>query len=211
MTECQIPSCGRPVDDAALCNTCTANLRTDLADLAWLLDELWTVIAKQTAYGPTGGGRRAGGDPPLPSDRHAGTLIGSLRNILADTIRATDPHSGRRIAAETLRDGPACDGLAPGVQTARMAMWLSRHVEPIRHLPDAADHHDAITAIVADIRHTIDAPANRAAFTIGTCPDCGGILRAVVPKTGDAHIGCGRCRATWPPDRWLHLGTVLTA
>src|SRR5262245_44643874 len=104
-TECGVSRCGRPVSDqATVCGTCTGELRSVLAEIPWLVDDLDLVISRQTRYAPASGSRSS--DKPVvfhvKASEVASDLFAKLHlwvGLLLEEYPGWDPPYGHRPSA----------------------------------------------------------------------------------------------------------------
>ncbi|MFD9943210.1 hypothetical protein ACFWYW_14545 [Nonomuraea sp. NPDC059023] len=136
-----------------------------------LADDLDIALARQARLGT--GGRRGGGETPLPYAPEASEAIWILRTALVGWIRVleeTDPAQPTGPTCSTCEHGscrlityrtPAPDTLAG------MADWLTRRIESLRHHEAAGEAVEEITNAVRQATHAIDRPADR--VYLGIC------------------------------------------
>lgn len=207
--------CGRPVDGATLCNTCTAALVADLQDVPDLAAELDVTLARQARFGERNGGRSA--DKPLPYDVRASEAGWVLRNTLTGWARViieemAIPGPGRPIPAPNGANGYPRQGA--DIPTAQIATWLAGHVSALRTHPAAGEAAEEIHGAVDQARRAVDAPANRARIPIGPCPedDCPGSIVAYIPHQADrpARMDCGQGH-TWDTIHWRSVARRISA
>lgn len=182
------PGCGAGVADSALCVACTARFLADLAAVPFLARELETLRAKLARIGEAGPG---GGTSEIPLGYRP------FAAEVADVLHVTLAVWARYVATEQrlALDVPA--------EPIRLAVWLTRWSEPVRHLTAVAQLTDEIGYAVRVARRTIDRPADRA--YLGPCDDCDDDLYAS-PHATQVHCVCGRAYLVEERRRWLLVG-----
>lgn len=119
------------------------------------------------------------------------------------------------------------DVTPPPFRPADMARFLARHTDWIcaqDWIPDLwADLLDDPAAEITPERdwralaqqaRTLLQPAGRRRSGLGECPNCGGLLVALIRDTDDllpGKVWCERCGAQWAPDAWHRLGKRIRA
>lgn len=136
MINCLNISCKRQCQ-LYLCNDCTGVLRSMLAQLPWLLDELDARIQKldRVPHGTIGRVRKPSGFENI--DWAAAETAREIRNMLRQWVSTiSERHSGRR--------APALDAMA----TRDFAAWLQVNVEAIARLDCAGEVYHDINQLV---------------------------------------------------------------
>jgi hypothetical protein len=148
---CQVPRgedvCGRQIRDAALlCAGCAGLLERVLSEVPSLVEDLETTRARLSRTG----GRSIGGghssERPLPWSEHAAEASGLLRSTLVSWVRVVVDERGVTAPRNTLE---------------AVAVFLLRHVEWLRHHPDAAEVVDEIRFAVREARQAVDRAPDR--------------------------------------------------
>ena len=201
--------CGRPVDDAYLCGTCTQQLRATLDSVPSLVDELDTTITRQAVLGEKGGPRAA--EKPLPFNVQASEAAWVLRNTLGGWARviAEEATVGAETRLETINGPSGYPRRGAEIPTPQIASWLTAHLEQIRHHQAAGEAHDEIRTAVQSAQRAIDHPQIRHTFHVGPCPDCDGQLRAYLPADRDQspYMSCdGDDRHQYAAHQWARAG-----
>lgn len=218
--ECQ--RCGRPVQDATICNLCTHDLERALGDIPALTEELDTTLSRQAKFSQANDGGK-GADTPVVFHEAASDIYWELRNKL---IGWTKLHA-EETAAKNPTQGPACKHCLhitcstirrqrrplPADTLTAMSRHLLGRVEWFRHHELAAEMVDDIREPVHRLAHIIDRPQWRS-FPIGPCPeqedgeDCPGEVRAFLPtdETQAPTLLCQVCGKDWPTIEWLRTG-----
>ena len=202
--------CGRPVDDAYLCGTCTQQLRATLDGIPDLAAELDTTITRQAVLGEKGGPRAA--EKPLPFNVQASEAAWVLRNTLGGWARVLDtemPLGGPGRGLEPISGPSGSTRQGSQITTAAIARYLATRIEALRHHQAAGEAHDEIRTAVASAQRAIDHPAIRHSFHVGPCPDCDGQLRAYLPADRDQspYMTCdGEQRHQFAAHQWARAG-----
>jgi hypothetical protein len=176
---CQVPRgdelCGRQIRDAAhLCSNCTGLLERMLAEVPSLAEDLEMTRARQSRTG----GRSIGGghssERPLPWSEHAAEAAGLLRSTLVSWAQVVVEERGVAVPRDTLR----------GVSS-----FLLRHLEWLRHHPDAAELVDEVRFAVRQARQAVDRAPDR--WYAGRCGhvDLEAQVEAIV-MSGPAPVPC---------------------
>ena len=186
----------RPVADATCCTRCADTAARNLADIAALHTELLAAYARQTRYS-TNAGRR-GSTTPLPWDETARTAADTTLATLVAIVRVVDDQLG------TPTEGPTHDACLDGScvhlraralpdhgTVPALAIWLSSHLEKLRHHPAAAEHYQDLADTAALLRRVAGGPVER--WFAGTCSNRDDEWRIKVEVTKEAPEG-----ATWP-------------
>ena len=73
----------------------------------------------------------------------------------------------------------------------------------------AAEAITNICDVIGDVRHVLDAQANRATIPIGSCPENGCIGQVRIRKPWErgliAVVDCTDCDRTWGATEWVNL------
>jgi hypothetical protein len=169
-------TCDRPIhDNAHLCGGCSSHLERLLAETTSLAEELETTRTRQSCTG----GRSIGGghtsDRPLPWSERAAEAAGLLRSCLVSWTRLVVEERGVHTPADTL---PA------------ISAFLLRHLDWIRHHPDATEALDEIRYATRQARTAIDRAPDR--WYAGRCGhvDLEAQVEAIVTST-PAPAPCG--------------------
>ena len=216
MTDTLCVVCGRPVaDQAYLCDRETRMLAVDLAEVSGLEPELDVTLSRQDRVGESGGGgvtKRA--EEPLPYSAVASEAGYILTNTLTTWARHVAEERGGPGPGEG-PDGPRCATpcqhvscaailaaaeavRAPAATTA--ARWLlgpGRHLEWLRHRPEAGEAYDEITSAVGMVRLVIDRHGSRLyAGPCNTPGEDGQVCEAdLETRPGARLIRCRTCGA----------------
>lgn len=153
MPACQ--SCTRDTADLHLCPGCLDQLRAELRDVRWLVEQLTLTLTRQTAVGDRHGGRSA--ERPLPYHHHASVDLESLRDGLAAWCRDLAARRGVTLDTDHTPDG--------------YARWLLRWPSEITIHPDAGELHSDVLALTRAARRTIDRHPDLR--YLGPCDRCG--------------------------------------
>ncbi len=193
--------CGRPVQDATICSTCTDDLERDLLAVAIFRDELETTLSRQAVMGERNGGKSA--EVPMAYHPGASEALDVLRSTLVGWVRIAVEEDGADWPENTL------DAMADLL--ACRLNWLRRH----QAAPEAVDE---IHAAVSLARRMVDRPPPR--WYAGPCHEdfqgspCAGQLYA---RPGATEVVCPTCEAIHDVAArrdWLrqsvkdHLGTA---
>jgi len=190
--------CGRPVDGAFLCRSCSERLRRALGDLPALIADLDITLARQAVTGAHSEGKPTKKDSqPLPLHNDAAKVASNLRYVLATSVRYLTEQRG--IVALPADNPPA------------MARWLLLHHASIRLDPAGPDIASDIHGITAAIVDVIDLPKMRGRFKVGMCPDdpCPGEVWVHLPAEDlgePATMVCRACGHVWPTIEWSRTG-----
>lgn len=173
-------TCSRPVPDTAFgCPHCAADLAQRLDQLAAVLPELQTTIAKQDRIG-SGGARPTGAAVPLPYRDPTANRGRAIQGELVTWGRLVYAESGRTIAGST---GSA------------VARYLGAATGWARYRQSWPEFHAALRPLVGSVLHLIDQPADR--VYLGPCqtrnPDTGETCWTDVLAKPDA--ATGRCQS----------------
>lgn len=182
------PSCGADEPDNALCRRCTARLRSDLADLPALMQDLDDVLTRQTQTG-TGNGKRKSSDRPLIFDQTASITREAVINTISTWVRDLDMG----------------DAVNLGSSFQSWCRWLTERIDRIRFHVAAGEIFDELTYAVADVRRTVDVPSPRIPY--GNCGICN---RTVYGSRDATEVTCRYCElagiaSVLPVDR-SHVG-----
>jgi hypothetical protein len=200
-------SCTRPVGDAFLCGGCTAQLKATLDSLPDLAAELDTTITRQAVTTQRGGPRAA--EKPLPFNAAASEAAWVLRNTLSGWARviAEEVLAGAENGLGTINGAIRSPRKGDAVTTAQIALWLSAHLEQLRHHQAAGEAHDEIRGAAQAAQRAIDHPRNRHQFPVGPCPDCGAHLTAYLRRDEPPVITCdGETRHVFAAHQWARVG-----
>lgn len=183
VTLCAVDGCGRPCPDGYACTRCAEMTDRDLASVPNLEADLEITLTRQDRIGEPGGsgGRRA--VEPLPYSPVASSVGWTLTNTITTWCRHVMEQRGEAVGAPQL---------GPGAADA--ARWLRKHVEWLRHRPEAAEAFGEIQYAVAQARITIDQRTPR--WYAGPCgaPTEGGQCEADLHGfPGAAVIRCRVC------------------
>lgn len=173
---CQVESCGRPVKDATVCQSCVERLEYDLGQIPALADELVVTLTRQARLGGGDGGRKSA-ETPLVFHYAASETSYVLRNTLVGWVR------------ELSTDGL---GIACGDTVADMARWLLARVSTLAQHPAGGEAVEEITSAVAAVRKVIDRPPGRR--FLAACDDCDTDLYA---HPGAFTVRCMVCGAEY--------------
>lgn len=225
------PNCSRPQIEGLLCHGCTSTLEYELGDVAAIVAELDTTLAKQARIGGAGKGG-------LASERwsysNAASLAADyLQNTLTTWVRdLTDDQWRPPLGARVVRRNPEAHAAGPfhygscghdscavlRVHRRRAALpvavacsrKLLGEIPVIRRHGDSAAIFDEITSAIRQARNAADTPANRTTFHVGPCPEldeagayCPGQVYAFIP-TEDDRPGRMQCRAD-AEHRWTSI------
>lgn len=171
------PDCARcagPVPDQAyVCPTCGELLHRALLRLAAYAGEIQTDVARQARHAAiiTAGGH----EPPLPYNPTAADRAWAVGNTVvtwafhvADHRGAPPPPAPGRLIGPQCRHGVGCrHDSCQAIRNrrtehpiARAARWLARHVDWLRHRPEAAEAVDELLDAANVARRTIDSPGD---------------------------------------------------
>jgi hypothetical protein len=199
VSTCTIDGCGRPVEDAYVCQGCTLTLERELGDVRWLDEQLDIVLTKQTSGAPSVGYlKRTESDPALPYDPRATEVRWVLTNTITTWARMVAEQDERAVL-------PTIGGI--GI----LAAWLASYSGVLRQM-DQGEAVDQLTAAIRSARRLVDIRPER--VYAGPCDECRQDLYA---RPGAARITCTGCLATYDAaDRRTalleaardHLGTV---
>jgi hypothetical protein len=148
---CQVPRgdelCGRQIRDVShLCSGCARLLERTLAEVPSLVEDLETTRARQSRTG----GRSIGGghssERPLPWSEHAAEAAVLLRSTLVAWAQVVVEERGVGAPRDTL---------------GGVSGFLLRHVEWLRHHPDAAELVDEVRFAVRQARQAVDRAPDR--------------------------------------------------
>lgn len=154
-------TCPRPVPDTAFgCPECAADLAYKLDQLAAILPELDTTIAKLDRIG-SGGARASGAEIPLPYRPAAAERAGTIRNELTTWARVVHEETGWQYAGDT---SPA------------LATYLAKAVDWARYRQQWPEFHAGLRPLLGWTLGVVDRPADK--VYLGPC-------RTKNPETGD--------------------------
>lgn len=152
MQQTRCTTCSRPVPDTAFgCPHCAADLSQRLDQLAAVLPELQTTIAKQDRIG-SGGARSAGAVVPLPYRDPAADRGRAIQGELVTWARVVYAESGREIAGNT---GSA------------VARYLGAATGWARYRQSWPEFHTALRPLAGSVLRLIDQPPDR--VYLGPC------------------------------------------
>lgn len=183
---CAVSECGRPLahaDHSTACPECWARLDRNLGDMAALVAELDTTIARQTRAGTRNGPRSS--ERPLPYNANAADALRLLHATLWPWVReGLDAHPSVPLPS------PSVAGLA--VALLHLRGWLVTH-------PEGYLACDEVGYAVDTARRAIDRAPDR--VFAGPCdtPDCGTDLYAL---EGAAGVLCPVCGALRDVQAW---------
>jgi hypothetical protein len=207
---CALPGCDRPVPDQAyVCPVDAGRLERDLGDVPALAAELVTTWARQARTGERGGHSRRAAEP-LPYDPDASHDLDTLANTVATWARHIAEERG--LTGADLEPGPVCArckhgscsrladqrartlphaGRDPRAVATAAARWLlaGRHVEWLRHRPEAPEAWDELRHAIALARRAIDRDQPR--WYAGQC----GADTIAAQVLAAVFGGPGRCEA----------------
>lgn len=193
-------SCTRPANDATICRGCTDRVATDLRQVPFLVDELTTVLTRQTRLGDRNGPRSA--ETPLPFSEAAAEDLVIIRELVTRWSANVSTHRGVAVDATGTTIG--------------LSRWLLRWNGAASQHPDAADYLTELRNAVRDAARTIDrAPELR---YVGPCDDCKQDLYVYADRTPvTVYCPTDGCEAAYPMEArrlWLleqTYGRLLTA
>lgn len=197
MTAVECGNCGRVSHDgAALCVTCTAELKKALLGCPDLLDDLLTTLAKQDRLGTAGGKRGKGSEQPLPVRLDIPDEIWTLGNTLTTWARDVAETAGLQVDASHLarrRPPTALDSLRFA------ATWMADHIGQLRRLAAADQAHDEISYAINSANAACSAPPLR--VFVGSCNKCEADLYGWPDHRA---VKCGRCDTEYRDmaERW---------
>lgn len=173
--------CQSPVD-ANLCVPCGRDLEQHLHNIESLAAEIVVTYLRQgrtTRDIPIRGGER-----PLPWDERASEVTGILNNTLSTWARLI---SEERSTEQHPIELPAVDRRH---QAARLAHWITEHIEWVRHQDWAGEMHDEIGHAARLLTRLVDRPADRQ--YLGPCspPDC---ETEIYCRPGATSVVCPTC------------------
>jgi DNA-directed RNA polymerase subunit RPC12/RpoP len=175
---CAVDGCDRPVPDQAyICPEHARWLEGDVGDVPALASELVTTWSRQARTGDRGGPTRRAAEPPLPYDLGVGRDLATLAGTVASWARHVAEERG--LDGTRLHAGPVCGSCAhascahlvaqraavlpraaddPVAVATVAARWLlaGRHVEWLRHRPEAVEASEELRYAVALARRAID-------------------------------------------------------
>ncbi len=145
-------ACGRPVQDATICQGCSGRLERALGDIPALVHDLEITRSRQSRTGGQGIVIVVrGAERPLPWDQRASEVTSLLRDTLSSWV-------------QVVLDGGAARPRMLAGQSSRiavMARFLLAHHERLRQHPDAADAVDEIGHAVDQARRVTDRSPDR--------------------------------------------------
>lgn len=228
------PVCSRPQAEGLICHACTSTLEYELGDVAAIVAELDTALAKQARIGgSTKGGLASerwsyGNGASLAADYLQNTLTTWVRDIAGDDWAPPQTRVVRR-NPDSLMAGPfhtvcehdSCEALRLTSRRAALpiAVACSRRllcdIPDIRKHAEAGELWDEVVSAIRQARNVGDAPANRTTFLVGPCPEetkdglCPGEVFAFIP-TEDDRPGRMECHAEpehrWSSIQWMRAG-----
>lgn len=191
------PGCHQPVEDGALCRSCTKRLADDLAAVDDLSAELETWRVKLDRIGARA--PRGGQHVPLGFRPQAVEIADVLHMTLAGWARDVAAAVG-----DPLYDVPAETPTA-------LAAWLNARIETARHLAAVGAMADEVGYAVRTVRRAIDRPGDRS--YAGPCDVelAGGQVcdTDLYAYPGADHVVCRGCGARYPMEArraWLLAG-----
>ncbi len=143
-------ACGRPVQDAIICQGCSDRLERALGDIPALVHDLEITRSRQSRTGGQGIGIVVrGAERPLPWDQRAAEATDVLRSTLVGWVRVALNEAHPRPATAPL-------GLLPHMARFLLALmpWLRQH-------PTADQAVDELTHAVSNAQHVIDRAPDR--------------------------------------------------
>jgi hypothetical protein len=156
LAECVIDR--RPTTDALICQSCLEELKTELRQVPWLVEQLGITLTRQARVGERNGPRSS--ETPLPYHVGASDELDVLRDTLWMWARAVAEQRG--IDLPEVKD------------SVELGQWMLRHPHDIAQHVDVGELHGDVLAILKTIRRTIDLGPNR--FFLGPCDNCGADL-----------------------------------
>ncbi len=182
-------ACGRPVQDATICQGCSTRLERALDDIPALVQDLEVTRSRQSRTGGQGIGIVVrGAERPLPWDQRASEATAVLRSTLIGWVRVV------------LDGGAARPRMLAGQEwrIAVMARFLLAHHERLRQHPDAVAAVDEITHAVDNARHVTDRAPDR--VYAGPCREEYGPEGDVGERCCTAHLYATNLRAVQCPN-----------
>jgi hypothetical protein len=184
VTICQVASCMNPSDGWIVCRSCGDTFVRTLADTAWLLEELDTVITQQARYVSQSAGKSS--ETPMPFDVKAAETRAYLMGEIATSVRLIEDANGWTTTAST---------------EVGAAAWLAHSVSAVRLHPLGGIIIDSVMRWYAAAIWAIDRPAQRQYLgECGTDPDgvaCGG---RIYGKAGKPEATCDTCGGIYQAD-----------
>lgn len=142
-------ACGRPVQDAVICQECTDKLERALGDVPALVEELVVTRSRQSRTGGQGIGVVVRShERPLPWDQRAAEAMDVLRSTLVGWVR---------IVLEEAQPRPRM----PRDNLADMARFLLGQVQWLRQHAAADEAVDELAHAVDHAQHVIDRAPDR--------------------------------------------------
>lgn len=171
MAECVIDR--RPTADALICQSCLDDLRAELRQVPWLVEQLGITLTRQARVGERNGPRSS--ETPLPYHVGASDELDVLRDTLWVWARAVAEQRG--IDLPEVKD------------SVELGQWMLRHPHDIAQHTDVGELHGDVLAILKTIRHTIDLGPDRR--FLGPCDNCGEELNIwIYPGHLPKHVYC---------------------
>lgn len=162
-----------PIRDQILCRACITELDTALTAVPGVVDDLITMLTRQTATSDRVGG--GSNERPLPFDQAASRLLHELHRTLAGWVH--------EVRIPTRPAGPTCDRCQhPSCDRIRFALPVADHPVPMaawlhERLPRLAGYPNAVE-LATDLHDVIDAARDAVdlpyRFYLGGCetPGC---------------------------------------
>lgn len=180
--------CRRPSPDAHLCSSCTHALDIALANIAAYCTETLLVLARQTRY-TDGNGHSS--DHRSPIDPNAHYTLWDVRNTLVAWVRHVMEERGEAVGY-------------PVTTMPAMCLWLTKHIEWLRHRPEADEAWDELVHCEARMLRLIDRPLDK--VYAGPC-DCEQFITdpaerrrelfGLYATPGAIVVTCRRCKTSY--------------
>jgi len=208
---CAAPFCANATTGGTVCPSCLGRLRSDLVDVAELVDYLEDTVARLANTGPPRVGSRPA-ETGLPFNVGAAEVRDVVHNVLSTWVRDLwETHGLRRQVptGETAPDGSPLtvaelDPLDLDDTVPEMAAWLRRHPSWVEYHPAGGELVDEIGDAVEQVRRAVDLPPAR--VYCGPCPDCSADLYT---RPERAVVACRECGMRH--DVEARRGTLLDA
>jgi len=166
----------QPVRDATLCRQCVRDLDQALTDVPGVVDDLLTLLTRQTATSDRVGG--GSGERPLPFDQAASKLLHQLHRSLAGWItevRILTPSVGP--TCQRCRHS-SCDRIRFALPVANnptaMAGWLRDRLDRLAQYPHALELAADLQEVIDAARDAVDLPYR---LYLGPCQTAGCVER----------------------------------
>lgn len=214
--------CGDPVPDLAyVCRRDGERLRAALLALADDAGEVTVDVARQARHAAAAAAGSP--EPPLPVHMGAGAAAWAVGNtVITWAVHVshhrgvpTPPRPGRTLGP-LCRAGYGCrHASCTAIRTravehpvGRAARWLTRHIDWLRHRPEAADAVDELLDAAELVRRTIDNPGDR--WYAGPCGAAGDdgtqCLTELYARHGSTYVTCKGCGTRFDAEarkQWL--------